>query len=125
MTLDPGNTVDDEAVLAPGRDYIEAWLDGDVDRMAGCLHADLVKRAVDADSGSGVYTMSREEMVTATASGRGKLLERPYDITVLDRFGDIASICVRSSAYVDYLHVARFGNRWLIVNVLWQPRSAT
>jgi len=125
VTLHAQTTGDQEAILAPARDYIEAWLDGDTDRMARCLHPDLVKRAIDADSETGVYTMSRDDMVTATASGRGTRLERPYDISVLDSFGDIASVRVLSSAYMDYLHVGRFGERWLIVNVLWQPRQAS
>ncbi len=64
MTLRVETTVGDhEAILAPARDYIEAWLDGDTDRMARCLHPDLVKRAIEADSETGVYTMSRDEMV--------------------------------------------------------------
>ena len=113
----------DEAILAPARDYIESWLDGDPDRMATCLHPDLVKRAIDEDSDTGVYTMSCNDMVTATASGRGKQLERPYDVSVLDSFGDIASVRVLSSAYMDYLQVGRVGDRWLIINVLWQRRQ--
>jgi hypothetical protein len=32
-----------ELILRPARDYIESWLDGDADRMARCLHPDLVK----------------------------------------------------------------------------------
>lgn len=112
----------DEAVLAPARDYIESWLDGDADRMAGCLHPDLVKRAIDPDSESGVYTMSRDEMVAATATGRGTALARPYDVRLLDVFGDIATVLVLSAAYMDYLHVGRFNDRWLVVNVLWQRR---
>jgi Putative lumazine-binding len=32
---------------------------------------------------------------------------------------------VVSAAFVDYLHLARFDQRWLIVNVLWEPRHAT
>jgi hypothetical protein len=37
------------AILAPALDYIESWLDVDPDRMARCLHPDLVKREVEYD----------------------------------------------------------------------------
>jgi hypothetical protein len=113
-----------EAILAPAVDYIESWLDGDSDRMGGCLHPDLVKREIEqADGGWPVVsTMSREDMVAATAAGYGRKYERPYEATVLDAFEDIATVRVLSSVYMDFLHIGRFGEQWLIVNVLWQRR---
>jgi len=36
---------------------------------------------------------------------------------------DSASVKVLSEPFVDYLHLARFGERWLIVNVLYERRS--
>ena len=45
-------------------------------------------------------------------------------VTVLEDFEDIATVRVLSAAFMDYLHVGLFGGRWLIVNVLWQDRSA-
>ena len=45
-----------------------------------------------------------------------------YDVAILDAFGDIATVRVLSSAYMDYLHVARSGAEWLLLNVLWQRR---
>jgi putative lumazine-binding protein len=114
-----------EAILAPAVDYIESWLDGDSVRMGGCLHPVLVKREIEeAEDGSGpvVSTMSREDMVAATLAGYGKQYERPYEATVLEAFEDIATVRVLSSVYMDFLHVGRFGDQWLIVNVLWQRR---
>jgi hypothetical protein len=29
-----------------------------------------------------------------------------------------------TSVYVDYLHVARFGDGWKLLNVLWQHRAS-
>ena len=49
-------------------------------------------------------------------------MERPYDVSILDAFGDIATVRVFSSAYMDSLHVARYGADWLLLNVLWQRR---
>ena len=117
--------LDRDLILVAARDYIESWLDGDADRMARCLHPDLVKRSVEVDAESGaavVETLSREDMVNATAAGYGRRYERPYELTILDAFEDVATVRVFSSVYMDYLHVARFGESWLLVNVLWQRR---
>ena len=113
-----------DAILVPAIDYIESWLDGDPDRMGRCLHPELIKREIenDGDGRPVVTTMSHAEMVAATGAGYGRQYERPYDATVLDDFEDIATVRVLSSVYMDYLHVGRFGDRWLIVNVLWRRR---
>lgn len=116
---------DRELIVAAATDYIESWLDGDADRMARCLHPELVKRSVEHDPLTGVAsieTLSRDEMVRATAEGRGTRYDRPYEISILDAFGEIASVRVLSSVYMDYLQVARCGESWLLLNVLWQRR---
>ncbi len=118
-------TADRAAILGAAADYIESWLDGDTDRMARCLHPELVKREVeygDPQSVPTVETLTRDDMVEATAQGYGRRYERPYEADILDVFGDIATVRVLSSVYMDYLHVARFGDRWQLVNVLWQRR---
>lgn len=120
---------DRQAILASAVDYIESWLDGDPERMARCLHPDLVKRSlaehVEAATGSDgcvLDSIGRAEMVAATAEGRGTRYARPYDVAILDAFRDIATVRVLSSPYMDYLHLARCDDRWLLVNVLWQRR---
>ena len=124
MTADEGaiSPEDSEKILASARDYIESWLDGDADRMARCLHPALVKRqSLEADPTA--ETRTRDEMVRLAGEGRAKKLARPYEVSILDAFGDIATVRVLSSAYLDYLHVARSGDTWLLLNVLWQRRS--
>ena len=114
---------DREKILASARDYIESWLDGDPERMVRCLHPALVKReSLEADPSA--ETMTRDMMIQATGDGGGKKLERPYEVSILDAFGDIATVRVFSSAYMDYLHVARSGADWLLLNVLWQRRPS-
>lgn len=115
---------DRKKILASATDYIESWLDGDADRMAGCMHPELAKRSVERDPEGGyiVETLTRDVMVAATREGRGTRLARPYEVAILDGFRDIATVRVLSSAYMDYLHVARFGDQWLLLNVLWQSR---
>jgi hypothetical protein len=120
----PVSDADLTAILAAAADYIESWIDGDPDQMGRCLHPSLAKRTIERN-GSGapvVDEIDRAGMIEATAAGRGRRYSRPYDARLLDAFGDIATVAVFSSAYMDYLHVGRFDDRWLIVNVLWQRR---
>ena len=113
---------DREKILGSARDYIEGWLDGDAERMARCLHPALVKReSIEADPAA--ETMTRDQMINATREGRGRKLERPYEVSLLDAFGDIATVSVLSAGYMDYLHIARSGTEWLLLNVLWQRRT--
>jgi hypothetical protein len=113
---------DRERILASATDYIESWLDGDPERMARCLHPALVKReSLEADPSA--ENTTRDEMIQAAGEGRGTKLDRPYEVSILDAYGDIATVRVLSSAYMDYLHVARSGSQWLLLNVLWQRRS--
>lgn len=115
---------DRQRIIASATDYIESWIAGDADRMAGCMHPELIKRSVEPDPQTGgtiVRTLTRARMVALTAAGEGAKDAGPYQVSVLDAYGDIATVSVLSAAYMDYLHVARFGDAWLILNVLWQP----
>jgi len=117
------SAADREKIIASATDYIEAWLDSDPARMARCLHPELIKRSVETDPDTGLRTvdvLTRDVMVEATRKERR--LARPYEVTLLDAYGDIATVKVLSSAYMDYLHVARWGDGWLLLNVLWQGR---
>src|SRR5512142_1216664 len=116
---------DREKILASARDYIESWLDGDAARMARCLHPQLAKREVNVHPETGAWeveTLSRDQMIRFTEAGHGRKYERPYEISILDAFGDVATVRVLSAAYMDHVQLARFGSEWLILNVLWQRR---
>ena len=109
---------DHTALAATATDYIEGWLEGDPERMARALHPDLVKRQVLPDGT--VSTLTRDQMVKFTAAGGGRELERGFEIAVLDVYGDVASVRVLSSAYLDHLQLARLPEGWRILNALWQ-----
>jgi len=116
---------DRQRIVASATDYIESWIAGDGDRMARCMHPELVKRSPQPDQPTGgceVETLTRAEMVAETAAGEGAVDAGPYEVSVLDAYGDMAAVMVLSAAYMDYLHLTRCGEAWLILNVLWQPR---
>jgi hypothetical protein len=116
---------DHERIVASATDYIESWIAGDGNRMARCMRPELVKRSVKQDQQTGgceVETLTRADMVAETAAGEGAVDAGPYEVSVLDAYGDTAAVSVLSAAYMDYLQMVRCGESWLILNVLWQPR---
>ena len=92
---------------------------------------ELVKRTIVRDPETGSWTLwrptSADAMVAFTEGGGGRAwpeAERAYQITILEVFRHIASVKCVSPEYVDYLQLARFGDRtWRIVNVLWEMRQ--
>jgi hypothetical protein len=112
------------AIRRPAFDYIDGWIAGDADRMDHALHQELVKRSVrSGPDGPAIRNLTHDNMVGLTAAGEGRGDAGDFEIEIVDVHDDIASLIVRSRPYVDYLHVARFGDRWQIVNVLWAQRT--
>lgn len=121
-----GQPADDlAAIRATALDYAQGYYEGDAERMRRSLHPDLAKRTLYRDEQTGVYRVhetSQRQLVEITQRGGGSRIpaeQRIYDVTILDIYGDIA--CVRADSYlfVDYLHVARWEGRWVIVNALY------
>jgi hypothetical protein len=106
-------------------DYFEGWFDGDPARMERALHPELAKRPgrVDHAVAGSLGTLTAQEMIDRTAAGVGKTRDVPdrgIEVDVVDVFGDIASVTVRSAVYHEYVHVVRTPDGWKIVNTLWQ-----
>jgi hypothetical protein len=45
------------------------------------------------------------------------------DVTVLDVFGNAATAKVIANDWIDYLHLVKWNDRWVIVNVLWEMKK--
>lgn len=118
------------AIRRAALDYIESWYAADEERMRGCLHPDLVKRTLWHDLQQSKWILSRTldgpMMVDRTRQGGGSdvpVPDRIQEITVLEGFRHIATAKVLSTEYVDYLHIAKFDDRWLITHALWELRQ--
>ena len=123
-------TEDEMAIKAVARDYIEGWYTGDAARMERALHPHLAKRFLERmpDGGVRLTDTTALELVQQVKAGGGSGVPekvRRMDISVLDIFQDVASVRVDAHGWIDYMHLARHGNRWLIVNVLWEIRRPT
>ena len=120
--MDPDDIAAIESVAA---DYIEGWYRGDSVRMDRALHADLLKRIVERDEGSGEAAfrgVTKERMLESTAAGGGGDPNAVFDVAVDDVSGDIATARTISPEYVDYLHLVRTDRGWKIANVLFRLR---
>src|SRR5256885_9596270 len=87
---------DVKAVARVATEYYQSWFAGEGERMRACLHPALAKRAAVEP---GTETLDLEEtpmdsLVAITARGRRTRFDPKQDVTVLDAFGDIATVMV-------------------------------
>lgn len=120
---------DKAAITATALDYIEGWYTGDADRMERSLHPDLAKRIVHTnDKGqSRLDQMSAMSLVQGARRGYGKNTPKEKqikDVVILDVFGNTASVKAVMSDWIDYMHMAKYNGRWVIINVLWEIKPA-
>lgn len=121
-------TTDEDAIVQTALDYIEGWYEGDAERMARALHPELAKRAVFTDKTSGksqLHKMDKTKLVSSTESGYGKKTpkdKQQKDVTILDKYENVACVKIVATDWIDYLQVAKFDGSWVIVNVLWEMK---
>jgi hypothetical protein len=129
VTLHSGaviSSVDATAIKQTALDYIEGWYEGNAERMEKALHPELAKRIVQTDQKSKrsrLDQMSAMTLVQGTRAAYGKSTPKERqqkDVTILDVFENAASVKIVASDWIDYLHMAKFNGRWVIVNVLWE-----
>ena len=119
------NATDIDAIRASVTDYFEAWFDGDVDRMARCLHPRLAKRRPPREDETELHEVSYDDMIEDVSGGPKPQFDRRIVVTVLDVAGDIATAKVESQPFDEYVHLARIGGRWLVVNTLYRWLSGS
>ena len=106
-------------------DYIEGYYQGNGERMERALHPELAKRIVrtNEQGRSQLGQMSAMTLVMGTRNGGGRDTpesERRKDVTIFNIYQNAASAKIYASGWVDYLHLAKWNGRWVIVNVLWE-----
>jgi Putative lumazine-binding len=123
----PAATSDAEQIKQTALDYIEGFYEADAARMERALHPELAKRIVRTDQRgrNSLGQMSALTLVNATRTHEKTPKDKQQkDVTVLDIFGNAASAKVVATDWIDYLHLAKWNGRWVIVNVLWETKPA-
>jgi hypothetical protein len=121
------SAADSAAIRATALDYIEGWYTGNADRMERALSGHLAKRMVVTDTSgrSRLVDMTALELVQGVRAGGGThtpKAEQRTDVTILDIFRNASVVKIDAGAWIDYLQVAKWNGRWVIVNVLWELR---
>ena len=117
---------DHEAIESVVTDYFESWITGDAERMRGALHPELAKRAIaEGEAGSlELDVTTAADMYKLTKAGSGTRYAPGHKVKVFEVDGDMATAKLTCAPYVEYHHLARIGDRWLILNILWRPQEA-
>jgi hypothetical protein len=124
-TAQAQSAADSAGIRQAALDYIQGWYAGDGTRMERALHPELAKRIVRTDSlgRSRLDSQSAMTLVQNTRNGGGKdtpAADRHDDVRILDIYQNAASVRVDASYWIDYLQLAKWRGRWVIVNVLWE-----
>jgi hypothetical protein len=95
--------------------------------MARALHPELAKRIMFADTLGNVWIrdLGATELVRNTRTGGGTRTpeaQRGTEVRILDIFQNAASARIDAGGWIDYLHLVRWRERWVILNVLWEIR---
>ena len=117
---------DREAVRQAALDYVEGVYGVDPTRIERSVHPDLVKRGFYVKKGETAYSfspMTFAELVNLakTYNKAGRVpKDAPKEVTVFDVLDQTASVKVVAVWGVDYMHLAKYDGKWMIVNILWQ-----
>ena len=119
---------EEAAIRATALDYVEGWYTGDAARMERALHPELAKRIVNTNpqnKRSSLGQQSAMTLVQSTRNGGGKDTppeQMQKDVVILDIFQNAASVRATMSGWIDYMLMAKWNGRWVIVNVLWEQK---
>jgi hypothetical protein len=115
---------DRELIMNTVLNYVEGWYEADAKRMDQALHPKLSKRHITLEGD--VWEAPKDWMIDATGKGNGKI-DNPSigrkQITILDMTKTMASVKLVSEVFDDYLHLAKVGDTWVIINALWDYRQ--
>ena len=118
----------EELIKATIRDYIEGYYEGNADRVKAVLAPELAKRFV-AKTKDGKEILkdgSAAHFIELTAAQDGPKYypvgKRKLEIKIFEIDGKIASAKAIAQDWVDYIHLCRINDKWVIVNVVWTSK---
>jgi Putative lumazine-binding len=121
------NDADREAVRQAALDYVEGIYNVDPSRIERSVHPKLAKLgfyrppADDAYRPGASMTFERLIEIAKNFNKEGKLRkDAPKEITVYDVLDQTATVKLVAEWGIDYMHLAKFDGKWMIVNIIWQ-----
>lgn len=120
------NTDDRELIRRAALDYVEGVYEVDPSKIERGVHPELAKRGFFAKRGETAYAeykMTFAELVELSKKYYAKTkppADAPKEIVIFDVSDQTASVKLTAAWGIDYMHLAKYGGKWMIVNVLWQ-----
>jgi Putative lumazine-binding len=115
---------DYEAVKQALLDYVEGVYEADPTRIERSVHPDLAKRGFFVTAKETTEsTMSFAQFIehTKTYNQDDKFPpDAPKEIIIYEVLDHTASAKLIAAWGIDYMHLAKYGETWMIVHVLWQ-----
>lgn len=118
---------DKEGVRRAVLDYVEGFYEGDTTKLIRSIRPEVVKYGFFKPKADGPYAgeaMPWKEFLSyangVKARGKPTPATAPKEITILDVADQTASAKLTAWWGIDYLHLAKFDNKWMITQVLWQ-----
>ena len=118
---------DEAAVRRAALDYIEGFYEGDAAKLTRSIRPDVRKFGFHRNAQAAAWQgepMSFQEMIEyaerVKSSGRGAPQGAPKEVHILDVQDQTAAAKVVAWWGTDYLQLAKYDGRWMILHVLWQ-----
>lgn len=128
----PSADNEDAAIERAVLDYVEGFYQSNAALSERSVRRDFSKRGFRWNPAAGSYGeqefMSFDRLYEVVAAF--KTIDVPESaarrITILDRLDQTATAKLEAMWGVDYIHLAKYEGKWMIVNVLWQshPKAA-
>ena len=115
-----------EAVKQAVLDYVEGIYEVDHKRIERSVHPELAKRGFYVKKGDTAYTgtpMTFAQLVelAKTYNKGGRVpKDAPKEVVIYDVLDQTASAKLTAVWGIDYMHLAKYDGKWMIVNILWQ-----
>ena len=129
MTIRPvsAQTPARDSVRRAALDYLEGFYEGDSTKIVRSVRPDVRKVGYYTEQGSPKYLaeeMPFTDMINYTNTfrkrGRTTPASAPREVTVGEVNDQTATAKVVAWWGIDYLQLARYDGKWMIVNVMWQ-----
>jgi len=120
-----------EAIEAAALDYLEGFYTGDGERLARSVRPEVSKYGFGRRAADQPYqgsAMPFSDMLGyaegVRSSGEFAPADAPKDVVILDQMDQIAVVKVTAFWGSDYLQMAKYDGKWMILHVLWQTPMA-
>lgn len=119
------HAADVEAVRSAVLDYVEGLYEVAPERIARSVHPELAKRGWTrrADGSFREHPLTFEKLVEAAKryNRDGHVADdAPKEIVIYEVLDKTASVKLTAEWGVDFMHLVKLDDKWLIKNVLWQ-----